>query len=166
MDKTELFKNLIKTLDKEIEAYQALKPLFEEKKEILKHAKSEDLGSVDAKIIAVNQVINKLVKSRKSIAYELGNENAVMSDFITIATDAVPDYVTKLEERHVKICKILEELALLNNQNMELLKHGIIITDKMLDTIVNAFAPQGSNYNGAGKTDSHDLDMWTINEEI
>jgi len=36
-----------------------------------------------------------------------------------------------------------------------------------LETIVNAFAPQGSIYNGAGKTtDTHDLDMWTINEEI
>jgi hypothetical protein len=50
---------------------------------------------------------------------------------------------------------------------VELIKHGIVITDKMLETVVNAFAPQGSIYNGAGKTtDTHDLDMWTINEQI
>ena len=71
-----------------------------------------------------------------------------------------------LEDRKVKICKLFDELALLNNQNMELLKHGIIISNKMLESIIDAFAPQGSYYNGAGKTDTHDMDMWTISEEI
>ena len=36
----------------------------------------------------------------------------------------------------------------------------------MLETIIDAFAPQGSNYNGAGKSDTHDMNMWTISEEI
>ena len=37
----------------------------------------------------------------------------------------------------------------------------------MLETIIHAFAPQGSNYNGAGKTtETQDLDMWTVNEEV
>ena len=49
---------------------------------------------------------------------------------------------------------------------MELLKHGIIITNKMLETVIDAFAPQGSYYNGAGKADTHDIDMWTISKEI
>ena len=49
---------------------------------------------------------------------------------------------------------------------MELLKHGIIITNKMLETVIDAFAPQGSYYNGAGKTDTRDIHMWTISEEI
>ena len=80
---------------------------------------------------------------------------------------------TILLDKHMKyldlgisICKLISELTLLNNQNVELLKHGIIISNKMLDTVINAFAPQGCFYNGAGKTDTHDIDMWTINEEI
>ena len=47
----EKLRNLIKTLDKEIEAYTQLRDLFQEKKELLKKAKSDDLGVVDNKRI-------------------------------------------------------------------------------------------------------------------
>ena len=89
-----------------------------------------------------------------------------MSQFIELAEKQAPEFVDALKEKKIKICKIIPELTLLNNQNVELLKHGIIISNKMLETVVNAFAPQGSFYNGAGKTDTHDVNMWTINEEI
>ena len=90
----------------------------------------------------------------------------VYSGFIAVAEKEAPEYVDALSERKVKICKLIPELMLLNNQNVELLKHGIIISNKMLETIIDAFAPQGCNYNGAGKTDSQEYDLWTINEEI
>ena len=89
-----------------------------------------------------------------------------MSEFIEFVKETAPEYTTQLEERKVKICKLIPEITLLNNQNVELLKHGIIVTNKMLDTIINAFAPQGSYYNETGKPDTHDIDMWTISEEI
>ena len=163
----EQFRNLIKTLDKEIEAYTHLRDLFQEKKELLKKAKSDDLGVVDNKILAANDSIVKLNNIRKSISMELLGKDGSMSDFIELAEESEPDQKEALLLRKVKICNILDELVLLNNQNVELIKHGIVITNKMLETIVNVFAPQGSNYNGAGKTtDTHDLDMWTINEEV
>ena len=160
-------KNLITILDKEIEAYTKLKDLFEEKKELLKKAKSDDLGVIDNKILAQNETIVKLNNARKNVSIELLNKDGSMSEFINFADANLPEQKEALMLRKVKICNILDQLVLLNNQNVELIKHGIIITDKMLETIVNAFAPQGSIYNGAGKTtDTHDLDMWTINEEI
>ena len=163
----EQLRKLITAIDKEIEAYSSLKDLFEEKKELLKKAKSDDLGVIDNKILATNDSIVKLNNSRKSISIELLGKDGVMSDFIKFATDNQPEFKEALEDRKVKICNISEKLVLLNNQNVELIKHGIVITDKMLETVVNAFAPQGSIYNGAGKTtDTHDLDMWTINEQI
>ena len=98
---------------------------------------------------------------------ELLGKDGCMSDFIELADQNQPDLKEPLMLRKVKICNILDELVLLNNQNVELIKHGIVITNKMLETVVNAFAPQGSIYNGAGKTtDTQDLDMWTINEQI
>ena len=160
------FKKLISILDKEYDAYSRLKDLFAVKREILKKAKSDDLGVLDNKILATNNSIVKLNKMRKNMSMELIGKDGCMSDFIGFAKANQPDFEEPLTERKVKICKIIEELTLLNNQNVELLKHGIIMTNKMLETIVDAFAPQGSNYNGAGKTDTHDLDMWTINEEI
>ena len=160
------FQNLIGILDKELEACSELKKLFEEKKETLKKAKPDDLGVLDNKILAVNNLIMKLDSARKELAIEKFGEDANMSRFIELAGEEAPEYVNALSERKVKICNNFQELALLNNQNVELLKHGIIMSNKMLETIINAFAPQGSNYNGAGKTDTHDIDMWTISEEV
>ena len=162
----ELFQNLITELDKEIKAYTALKDLFLQKRELLKQAKPDDLGILDNKIIALRNSIEKLNKTREGIAVRITGENANMSRFIEYAKQTAPEYEQLLEERKVKICNIIPEIMLLNQQNVELLKHGIAMTDKMLETIVNAFAPQGSYYNGAGKTDTHEIDMWTINEEI
>ena len=163
---TKKFQNLIETLDKEYKAYSELKMLFEEKREILKKSRSDDLGVLDNKIIALNNKITTLNKEREDLAVTMTGKNCNMSEFISFAQENAPEYVEPLEERKVKICKLIPEITLLNNQNVELLKHGIIITNKMLETIIDAFAPQGSFYNGAGKTDTHDIDMWTISEEI
>ena len=161
------FKKLIKILDKELEAYTQLRDLFQEKKELLKKAKSDDLGVIDNKILAQNETIVKLNDMRKNLSMELLNKDASMSEFIELAEQNQSDQKEALMLRKVKICNILDQLVLLNNQNVELIKHGIIITNKMLESIVNAFAPQGSIYNGAGQTtDTRDLNMWTINEEI
>ena len=161
------FKNLIAIIDKEYEAYSKLKDLFEEKKELLKKAKSDDLGVLDNKILAVNDRIVKLNEARKNLSVELLGKDGAMSDFISYAETNFPEEKEGLMLRKVNICNIFDQLTLLNQQNVELIKHGIIISNKMLETIINAFAPQGSIYNGAGKTtDTHDLNMWTINEEV
>ncbi len=160
------FHNLIEILDKEITAYEKLKELFQEKKETLKKSKPDDLGVLDNKILALNNKILKLNDTRKNLVVELSGEDLNMSGLIALAEREAPNFAEPLKERKVKICNNFDELALLNRQNVELLKHGIIISNKMLETIVNAFAPQGSFYNGAGKTDTHDIDMWTVNEQI
>ena len=163
----EKFQKLINILYKAIEANEKLNDLFEEKKELLKKAKSDDLGVIDNKILAQNESIVKLNTARKNLSMELLNKDGSMSDFIEFAEVNQPDQKEALLLRKVKICNNIEQLVLLNNQNMELIKHGMVITDKMLETIINAFAPQGSIYNGAGKTtDTRELDMWTINEQI
>ena len=161
------FRKLIAIIDKELEAYSQLKDLFEEKKEILKKAKSGDLGIVDNKILALNDTIVKLNKTRQNTSIELLGKDGSMSDFIEFAEIHQPDVKEALMLRKVKICNNFDQLVLLNNQNVELIKHGMVITNKMLETIINAFAPQGSIYDGSGKTtDTHELNMWTINEEI
>ena len=164
---TEKFIKLITLLDKEIDAYSKLKVLFEEKRDLLKQAKADDLGVLDNKILAQNETIVKLNEVRKSATIDLIGKEGSMSDIISFAEVNQPDQKEALLLRKVKICNNFDDLVQLNNQNVELIKHGITITNKMLETIVNAFAPQGSIYNGAGKTtDTHDLDMWTINEQI
>ena len=165
MDMT-LFKNLIKIIDEMLDTYSQIKELFIEKKECLKHSKIDELGIVDNKIITLNNKIEKLNVCRTDLAKSLNGEDTNMSGIIAIAEKEAPEYVEILKQRKEKINELIPELTLLNKQNVELLKHGVIITGKMLETIVDAFAPQGCIYNGSGKTDSPEYDMWTINEEI
>lgn len=162
----EKFNKLLLVLDKEQEAYEKLKELFEEKKGLLIKAKPDDLGVVDNKILAINDSIVKLNKERQQVSIDLLGKDGCMSDFISFAEENQPEFKEPLMLRKVKICNNYDEIVRLNNENVELINHGIVMTNKMLETIVDAFAPQGSNYNGAGKTDKHDLDMWTVNEEI
>ena len=163
---TQKIQKLIEILDKEYKAYTELKELFSEKREILKKSRSDDLGVLDNKILALNNKIMSYNKEREAVSVEITGKNCNMSEFIEFAEQNAPDFVKQLEDKKVKICKLIPEITLLNNQNVELLKHGIIITNKMLETIIDAFAPQGSYYNGAGKTDTHDIDMWTVNKQI
>lgn len=162
----ENLKKLIRAIDKEILAYEKLKELFNSKKEVLKHAKTDELGIIDNQILAQHNIIVKLNKTRQDLSQEILGKDGSMSQFIEYAEQNCPELKDELVLRKDKICNISKQLMLLNNQNVELIKHGIIITDKMLETIIDAFAPQGSNYSKVGKTDTHDLDMWTINEEI
>ena len=74
MEKQEIqaqLEKLISILDKEITEYTNLKDLFAQKRELLKKAKSDDLGVLDNKILAQNDVITKLNKSREGIAQNL-----------------------------------------------------------------------------------------------
>ena len=100
------FQNLIEVLDKEIKAYTELKELFEEKRELLKKAKSDDLGVLDNKILALNTKIKELNNSRKNIGEEITGKECNMSEFIEFAEQNAPDFVTQLEDRKVKICKL------------------------------------------------------------
>lgn len=165
MHKTKL-KQLIILLDKMISAFDEMITFFTEKREVLKKSKSDELGIIDNKIIAQRNLIVKINSDIKNISTELINKEGNMSDFINFAKEEAVDFVEPLKERQTKIHETSDKLTLLNKQNVELMKHGITMTDKMLETIVDAFAPQGSIYDETGKTDKHDLNLWTINEEI
>ena len=99
----EKFKNLISIIDKEMSAYESLKELFIEKKELLIKAKSDDLGVVDNKILAINDTIVKLNKVRQEASVELIGKDGCMSDFIAFAQEHQPELVDGLKERKVKI---------------------------------------------------------------
>ena len=55
-------------LDDELEAYTKLRELFTEKKEVLKKSKSDELGVIDNKILALNDTIVKLNEKRKTLS--------------------------------------------------------------------------------------------------
>ena len=106
MEKTD-FLNLIEILDKEYRAYTELKELFAEKREILKKSRSDDLGVLDNKILALNNKITEFNKERENLAVQMTGKNCNMSEFIKFAEQNAPEFVKQLEERKVKICILI-----------------------------------------------------------
>ena len=98
------FKKLIDLLDKEYEAYSKLKDLFEEKRDLLKKAKSDDLGVLDNKILALNDSIVKLSDARKKASVALMGKDGCMSDFISFAEVHQPELKEALLLRKVNFC--------------------------------------------------------------
>ena len=92
MEKTN-FLSLIEILEKELKSYTELKTLFEEKREILKKSRSDDLGVLDNKILALNNKIVKLNKERENLAVQMAGKNCNMSEFIELAEQNSPEFV-------------------------------------------------------------------------
>jgi len=165
--KKEIFIELTEILDEEIKLYEQLRDLYLDKKKILIAAKPEDLGKIDEEIMVVYGNILNLDKKRTKLTEGLGIEEANMSKLIAYAEELDSELKEKLKKQKVKINEVSNELMLLNQRNVELIKHGLIITDRMLGTIVNAFAPKANLYDGTGKNlDNDSSNLSTVIEDV
>lgn len=148
---TEVLKNLSELIDEEIAGYEELRDLYIDKKKVLIAAKPEELAPIDEKIMEVYGKIMNLDKQRTKMSENLGIEEANMSNLITLVDGVSDELKEKFQNQKVKINEVSNELMLLNQRNVELIRHGLIISDRMLNTIVNALTPQASLYDGSGK---------------
>ena len=90
-------------IDSEIEQYKTIEKLYVEKKEILLHAKSDELLKIDAKILDVVQNISNISAKRKEVSEKLGIMTPSLSEIIgllrTKDPESVPRFRTKAENR-------------------------------------------------------------------
>ena len=153
---TELLEKLSNIIDEELSLYEELRDLYIEKKKVLIAAKPEELAPIDEKIMVVYGNIMSLDKKRTKVSEKLEIDEVNMTNLIALVDGVSDDLKNKFEEQKVKINEVSNELMLLNQRNVELIKHGLIISDRMLNTIVNAFTPQTSLYDGTGKNKEND----------
>ena len=152
----EILENLSEILDTEIKSYEELRDLYIEKKKVLIAAKPEELAPIDEKIMTIYGNILNLDKKRTKISDKLGLDEVNMTNLIALVDGVSDELKEKFQTQKVKINEVSNELMLLNQRNVELIKHGLIISDRMLNTIVNAFTPQASLYDGSGKNKEND----------
>jgi len=148
---TEVLTQIAELIDEELVNYEALRDLYIDKKKVLIAAKPEELAPIDEKIMTVYGTIMNLDKKRTKIAESLNLEEVNMTNLIALVDGVSDELKEKFQEQKVKINEVSNELMLLNQRNVELIRHGLIISDRMLNTIVNAFTPQASLYDGSGK---------------
>lgn len=163
----QFYETVSQMLDDTISVYKELLELYKEKKKVLLTPKNGDLlRIVDEKILAQVNSVKKVNEKREEFCKENEIEPTNISTLIELAQRECPDFEKKLSEQKVKINEVADEMALVEKTNVELIKHGLIMSDKLLDIIVSAAVPQKDNYDMHGKNvDTSELSISSIVED-
>jgi len=153
-------------VDEEIKSFEAMEELYKLKQAVLVQGKSDILWDVDAKIVDRMKTIKNLDLKRKEIAKYLGSDNMSMSEAIAKAQANNDSIAEKLKAQQAKLNVLAGSISLYERTNMDLIKHGLIMTGKTLNIIVNALLPQSNQYNREGRNvENAKLPINSVNEE-
>lgn len=163
----QFYETVSQMLDNTISVYEELLELYKEKKKVLLTPKNnESLRIVDEKILAQVNTVKKVNAKREEFCNENEISSTKISTLIELAQKECPQFEKKLSEQKVKINEVAEEMALVEKTNVELIKHGLVMSDKLLDIIISAATPQTDNYDMHGKNvDTSELSISSIVED-
>ncbi len=157
---------ILNHLELELACYQELCQIYDEQKEALVKNKYEELEGIDKRITTVYNRVNGLNEKRQELFNQLKHGITKLSEVIEAAKQEGSPHVEKLSTYRETFKKLAVDIEKKQYINFELLKTGLNISDKKLNLIIEAFAPQGSIYNEKGKSRDHkDLAVSTIIEE-
>lgn len=131
------FNSLTDIMNEERALYKELRRLFDVKKSVLIKNDIKTLGAVDKKILTVLASIKNL-PSRESFSR---------------LEEIYPSHRTELQTREKELLTLSKEISRLNRENLELIKHGIVLADKRLKTIIKAVTPKSTGYSKFGDTE-------------
>ena len=165
MDK-QFFINISKMIDDAIIAYEELLGLYKEKKQAILKQDTNMLAFVDEKIVAQAKYLTNINKKREEYCKENDVAPVRITELIELAQKEYPEYEEVYETQKVKIREVADKIALIEKTNVELIRHSLAMSDKLLDIIISAAAPQTDNYDQHGKNvDTGDLNIGSIVEE-
>ena len=143
-------------VDEEIKSYESMENFYVLKQSLLVKGESDALWDLDAQILAEADNIRELSKKRKEISKILGDENLSMSEIIEKAQDSNKSIVGSLETQRDKLRELAKSLALKEETNLTLIKHGLTMVEKTLDIFLETCLPQSKQYNKLGQNIEND----------
>ena len=161
----QFYENIRNMINCAIAAYEELLELYLEKKQALLKPDKDMLASVDEKIIVHVKTITGLNEKREKYCKDNGIETAKITELIEMAKKEMPEFENVFEEQKVKIREVADKIALTDKTNVELIKHSLTMSDKLLDIIMSAAMPQKDNYDRHGKNIESELSIGSIVED-
>lgn len=162
----QFFEKISNMIEMVIPAYEELLSFYKEKKQALLKQDTNMLAFVDEKIVAQVKYITNLNKKRENFCKEHEIEPVKITELIELAQKEYPEFEKVYEEQKVKIRNIADELALVERANVELLKHSLTMSDKLLDIIISAAGSQKDSYDQHGKNiEANKITIGSIVEE-
>ena len=163
---TKQIKELENLIDKEIDGYKNIEKLYTDKKEILIKGKATDLYDVDAKIINTYKTISDLSEARKTVTKSLDIPTFSITDIINKIKNTDEQTAKKLEQKKAEVNKLAKRIYKLEKINIELTKHGLLLTGKTIEAILKGVTTVNNEYNAKGQNITDDrLKMSSIVEE-
>lgn len=165
MDK-QFFRNISSMIEDAFIGYEELLNLYKEKKQTLLKRDTTMLSFIDEKIVAQAKYLTTMNQKREDYCKENDIAPIKITELIELAQKEEPEFTEIYEKQKVKIREVADELALIEKTNVELIKHSLTMSDKLLDIIISAAVPQKDNYDQHGKNiDTTDLSIGSIVEE-
>lgn len=165
-----MIKEQISTLEniinKEIDGYKDIEKLYMDKKEILIHGKSDELLAIDEKIMNAYKGLNNSLEARKVIMKSLEMPTFSMTDLINKIKSADEEAAKNFENKKAEANTLAQRIFELDRVNLELIKHGMHVTNKTLEIIIKGLKPITNEYNQKGQNITKEqLEMSSIIEE-
>lgn len=162
----EQIKTLENIIDKEIDGYKDIEKLYMDKKEILIHGKSEELMNVDEKIMNAYKGLNNSLEARRVVMKSMEMPTFSMTDLINKIKSADEEAAKNFEAKKTEANKLAQRIFELDRVNLELIKHGMHVTNKTLEIIIRGLKPITNEYNQKGQNiTKKQLEMSSIIEE-
>ena len=162
----EQIKTLENIVDKEIDGYKNIEKLYVDKKELIIKGKSTELFDVDAKIVDTFKSISNYSEMRKNISKSMNMPTFSLTDIINNIKQQDAQAAENLEKKRDEVKELSQKIFELEKVNLELLKHGMHVTNKTLEIIIKGLKPITEEYNKNGKNITKDqLEMSSIIEE-
>ena len=163
---TKQIKELENLIDKEIDGYKNIEKLYTDKKEILIKGKATDLYDVDAKIINTYKTISDLSEARKTVTKSLDIPTFSITDIINKIKNTDEQAAKKLEQKKAEVNELAKRIYKLEKINIELTKHGLLLTGKTIEAMLKGVTTVNNEYNAKGQNITDDrLKMSSIVEE-
>lgn len=138
-------------LNEEIDFYTQIEEKMSRKKTVVIQGNVEELLRLDQEMIALGQRTAELEQRRIAVMIKMGRENQTLKDFIggLDSTDMGP-----FKDARKRLCRVVESVRDLNNQNQTLLKMSLRWIESSVETIAKLLVPEGAAYtaNGYGKS--------------
>ena len=163
---TKQIKELENLIDKEIDGYKNIEKLYTDKKEILIKGKATDLYDVDAKIINTYKTISDLSEARKNVTKSLDIPTFSITDIINKIKNTDEQTAKKFEQKKAEVNELAKRIYKLEKINIELTKHGLLLTGKTIEAMLKGVTTVNNEYNAKGQNITDDrLKMSSIVEE-
>ena len=111
-------------------------------------------------------MLHNAFETRQKLTKAMDIPTSSMTDIINKIKEQDKAAAEKLESKKQEVNELAQRLYKLENTNMELLKHGMHVTNKTLEIIIRGLKPITNEYNQRGQNITKDqLEMSSIVEE-